>query len=438
MYESESVDGKAGCDMTPVETGQYKNYFREFRDIIQHTCAICPVSEKAYSINSLQEVLDMVVNKFRAVLDAKGALLRILNEETNQFEVGAACGMGRRYLSKGPVSAGKVLPDTAELHNVFVISDIWRSSRVEYPRQAWEEGVRMMLDVPIAVGDRAVGKIRIYLPVQREFSEDELDFIVTVADQCACVIERIKQMERQQVQFNRLATQMEKLSSLGRMAAGIAHEINNPLGGILLYSSNMIKKVEKGSSIEDGLGIIIKETQRCKKIIEGLLEFARDRELQKTPADINDIVESAVNIVENEFLCAHVKIEKNLAENMATSLLDENQIEQVLINLLLNALHSVEESGCVSLSSSFDSGKNRVFVEITDNGAGIAQENIGRIFEPFFSTKVNGTGLGLAVSYGIVSNHQGDIHVASKLGKGTRFTIELPVNPDNNSGCGML
>ena len=405
--------------MIPLE--KFQNYFYVFRDILR----------SVYSSTSLQEVLDVVVTKLSEVLNAKGALLRILNKETNQFEVQAACGMGERYLSKGPVTTEKLLSAPSELHKVNIITDIWHAPRVEYPQATWDEGIRMMLDVPLAIADKMVGLIRIYLIKQRKFSDDDLDFIITVAEQCACIIERVQLEENQQAQFNHLATQMDKMSSLGRMAAGIAHEINNPLAGILLYSSNLSKKVPQGDPLEEGLKIIIKETQRCKTIIQGLLEFARDQAPQKVPANINDIMESALGIVENEFHIRHIHTEIYLAKDMGNTLLDENQIEQVFINLLLNAAHAVEENGRVTVQSTVDLGQKRIQVEIADNGCGIEADNIKKIFEPFFSNKVNGTGLGLAISYGIVKNHQGDIRVFSEPGKGTRFVIDFPLLDKN-------
>ncbi|MGD9301108.1 MAG: ATP-binding protein, partial [Desulfobacterales bacterium] len=325
------------------------------------------------------------------------------------------------------------LPDPRKLHKVIFITDVWNAPRVEYPQQAWDEGIRMMLDVPLAIENKLIGLIRIYLEKSREFADDELDFILTVAEQCACIIERVQLIESQQTQFDHLATQMEKMSSLGRMAAGIAHEINNPLAGILLYSSNMSKKVSQGGPLEEGLNIIIKETQRCKTIIQGLLEFARDRKPQKVPADINAIMKNALGIVDNEFRLRHVDLERELAEDMVKTLLDENQIEQVFINLLLNAIHAVEENGRVIVKSAVDSEQKMVRVEISDNGCGIATDDIKKIFEPFYSTKTKGTGLGLAVSYGIVKNHRGDIRVYSIPGKITRFTVELPIREEISS-----
>jgi signal transduction histidine kinase len=386
------------------------------------------------SSTSLKEVLNVVVGKTAEVLNAKGALLRILNQETNQFDVRAAWGLGERYLSKGSVTTEKLLSDQTELHKVKIIKDIWNAPRVEYPQEAWDEGIRMMVDVPLNVSEQMIGLIRIYLTEQREFSADELDFTITVAEQCACIIERVQLMENQQAHFTHLATHMEKLSSLGRMAAGIAHEINNPLGGILLFSSNMEKKVEPGSFLEKGLKIITRETLRCKTIIEGLLEFARDKNPQKVPADINEIMTTALGIVENEFYLRHVSVEKHLAEDMVKTLVDKNQIEQVFINLLLNALHAVEDHGRVTVQSTVDPVQNNIHVEIVDNGCGISAQDIKKIFEPFYSNRANGTGLGLSVSYGIIKNHQGDIRVFSELGKGTRFTIEFPVVTDQPNG----
>jgi signal transduction histidine kinase len=224
------------------------------------------------------------------------------------------------------------------------------------------------------------------------------------------------------------------MSSLGRLAAGIAHEINNPLTGILLYGSNMRKKVSSGGGLDEGLDIIIKETQRCKSIIQGLLEFARDTEPQRVSANVNHIVESALGIVENEFHLRHVDIGLTLAEEMTNTLLDENQIEQVVINLLLNALNAVTEYGKVSVITAVDRIAGTVRLEVVDDGCGIAEADLEKIFEPFFSTRSNGTGLGLSISYGIVKNHQGYIQVFSTPGKGTRFVITFPIRAEAANG----
>ena len=217
------------------------------------------------------------------------------------------------------------------------------------------------------------------------------------------------------------------------MAAGIAHEINNPLAGILLYSTNLSKKLPNDRVLKEGMDIIIHETIRCKSIIQELLEFSREKEPKKSLTNINDIINRSLNILENEFLLHHVTVNNDLSGKLPDTYLDSNQMEQVFVNLLLNAIEAIQEKGVITIKSREDPSRMQERVEITDTGCGISPEDIDRIFEPFFSTKPKGTGLGLAVSYGIVQNHQGDIEVFSQPGMGTRFTIKIPMIKANSS-----
>jgi two-component system NtrC family sensor kinase len=399
-----------------------ETFYRVFRDI----------STLVHTGKSLKEVLDRVVWKASELLNAKGALLRIRNLETQQFDVAAAHGMGERYLNKGPVTSEKILTDEIRQNRVLIIEDILKAPRVEYPHEAWDEGIRMMLDIPLTVADQTIGLLRIYLTEKREFSEDELSFMVSIGEQCACAINKARLIENQKARYDHLAIHTEKMSALGRMAAGIAHEINNPLAGILLFSSNLSKKVPEKGPMKEGLDIIIRETVRCKTIIQELLEFSRDREPQKEMVNPNMILEKALKILENEFRLHHIKIEKHLSDDLRETMLDENQIEQVFVNLLLNAVQAIEEKGVITVTSRMNQNREKALIEITDTGSGIAPENLEKIFEPFFSTKPKGTGLGLAVSYAIVKNHGGDITALSKPGEGARFVLEFPIlKPDS-------
>ncbi|MGD8739640.1 MAG: ATP-binding protein [Desulfobacterales bacterium] len=394
-----------------------ETFYRVFRDI----------STLVHTGKSLKEVLDRVVWKASELLDAKGALLRIRNLETQQFDVAAAHGMGERYLNKGPVTSEKILSDEIRQNRVVIIEDIWKAPRVEYPQQAWDEGIRMMLDIPLTVVEETIGLLRIYLTEKREFTEDELSFMVSIGEQCACAINKARLIENQKARYDQLAIHTEKMSALGRMAAGIAHEINNPLAGILLFSSNLSKKVSEKGPMKEGLDIIIRETVRCKTIIQELLEFSRDREPQKEMVNPNTILEKALKMLENEFRLHHIQIKKQLSDDLRETMLDENQIEQIFVNLLLNAVQAIIEKGVITVTSRMDENREKALIEIADTGSGIASENIAKIFEPFFSTKPKGTGLGLAVSYAIVKNHQGDINAFSKPGEGTRFVLEFPI-----------
>jgi two-component system NtrC family sensor kinase len=394
-----------------------ETFYRVFRDI----------STLVHTGKSLKEVLNRVVWKASELLNAKGALLRIRNLETQQFDVAATHGMGERYLNKGPVTSEKILTDEIRQNRVLIIEDIWKAPRVEYPQEAWDEGIRMMLDIPLTVADQMIGLLRIYLTEQREFSEDELSFMVSIGEQCACAINKARLIENQKARYDHLAIHTEKMSALGRMAAGIAHEINNPLAGILLFSSNLSKKVPEKSPLKEGLDIIMRETVRCKTIIQELLEFSRDREPQKEMVNPNMILEKALKILENEFHLHHIKIEKHLSADLQETMLDENQMEQVFVNLLLNAVQAIEEKGVITVTSRMDQNRGKALIEIEDTGGGIPPENMEKIFDPFFSTKPKGTGLGLAVSYAIVKNHGGNITAFSKAAEGARFMLEFPI-----------
>ena len=395
-------------------------FYRVFRD----------VSTVVHSSTDVDEVLELVVWKSSEMLDAKGAILRILNLETHQLELGAAYGLGERYISKGVVSTEKIITDLCKKNKVIIIEDILNDPRVQYPKEAWEEGIRMILDLPLTLKADVVGIIRMYFSEKRTFSDEELDFVIAITEQCACAIDKARLIETQQARYNHLAFQTEKLSALGRMAAGIAHEINNPLGGILLYSSNLVKKVPEEGPLKEGLEIIINETMRCKTIIQDLLEFSREKEPEKTSANINQIINKTLSMLENEFRLRHIHVNRDLSGGIPDVLVDVNQMHQVFVNLLLNAAEASQENGVINIRSWMVPALGRIRVEIADNGCGIAPEHLTKVFEPFFTTKPKGTGLGMAVTYRIIRNHQGEIQVSSQPGEGTRLTIEIPLRSD--------
>jgi len=394
----------------------FKRYYDVFRDI----------SRTVHSSTRVEEVLELVVWKATEVLGAKGAVIRILNLETKELELFASYGMGEKYLAKGPVSSHVIITDLCRQKKVLIIDDIQKDPRVHNKQELIEEGVQMILDVPLSLRNDVVGIIRMYFVNGRTVSEEELDFVGAVAEQCACALDKARLIEEQQSRYDHLILQTEKLSALGRMAAGIAHEINNPLAGILLFSSRMRKKVTEAGPIQEGLDVIIRETQRCKGIIQDLLEFSRDKEPEKAKASINQIVDKALGILENEFRLHHISVEKNLSDKVPSLLLDVNLMQQVIVNLLINAVEAIKEQGVIAVKSHMSPDQKSARIEITDTGCGIPPENLGKIFDPFFSTKSNGTGLGLAVSYGIIQKHHGDIQVSSQPGQGTRFIIEIP------------
>jgi len=227
--------------------------------------------------------------------------------------------------------------------------------------------------------------------------------------------------------------QSEKLASMGQLAAGVAHEINNPLGVVLMYSHLLLEKYGKDPSLGEDLRLIAEQADRCKKIVGGLLNFARKNKAILRPTNIADVINKSILSVPNE-KGVGIRIENQLDNNIAE--LDGDQMTQVFNNLIANAIAATDKNGLITILLSGD--EKNISIKVKDTGCGIAKENIGRIFDPFFTTKQigEGTGLGLAVTYGIIKMHRGDIKVesnadANKGPTGTTFTVVLPRTHSN-------
>jgi len=237
------------------------------------------------------------------------------------------------------------------------------------------------------------------------------------------VEERTEELRKTQNQL----IQSEKMASLGKLAAGVAHEINSPLTGILTYSSLLFKAKKHEDPEKEDLEVIVNETNRCKMIVKGLLDFARQTEPRKALSDINEVIGKSIDLISHQASLQNVKIDKKIKPDLPKIMIDMGQIQQVFINILLNAIEAMPQGGTLIVSSGAED--EMVAIRFTDTGIGIPQENLPKILDPFFTTKKQGkgTGLGLSVSYGIIERHRGKLEVRSKVGKGTTFTVKLPI-----------
>ena len=245
------------------------------------------------------------------------------------------------------------------------------------------------------------------------------------------VEERTKKLKEMQDSL----IQSEKLASLGKMAAGIAHEINNPLTSILINSHLLLEKTDDDPYTKESLNLITEETSRCSSIVKGLLEFSRQNPPKKEPADINMLIANTSALLENQFKFQNIEVKKDFDSNLPNVKIDTSKIRQVLWNLMINASEAMPDGGKLIISTSLSENEKKVVIKITDTGKGIPKENINKLFDPFFTTKESGSGLGLAVTYGIIQQHQGSIKADSEVGRGTTFTVVLPISSNlNNPG----
>jgi PAS domain S-box-containing protein len=230
------------------------------------------------------------------------------------------------------------------------------------------------------------------------------------------------------VQLERIARQSEKMAAVGSLAAGIAHEINNPIGVITSRVELILMEArEKGlpPGVTRDLQVIEKHAGRVAKITQGLLSFSRQAPWKLTDMDVNQVVEEALLLVEKQFTKERIALEKNLAAGLPKIAGSPNHLEQVLVNLLTNAREAMVGGGTVLVESR--RAHEMIEIRVTDTGPGIPPEVMARIFDPFFTTKDEGTGLGLSISYGIVREHGGTITIESRPGGGSTFVIQLPI-----------
>jgi len=221
--------------------------------------------------------------------------------------------------------------------------------------------------------------------------------------------------------------QSEKLRALGEMAAGVAHEINNPLGGILIYSNLLKDDIPPDDARRDDLEQISREALRCKEIVKSLLEFAHQTSPSREPVDINQIIRDGLHFFERQALFHNIEVVKRLEADLPKVYGNPGQIKQVVMNVMVNAAEAMDGQGMITITTRPEDSE-RIAMEFTDEGPGITDDVLPKIFEPFFTTKGvgKGTGLGLSLCYGIVKEHEGDIHVDTRLGRGTIFRIVLP------------
>ena len=223
--------------------------------------------------------------------------------------------------------------------------------------------------------------------------------------------------------------QSEKMASLGQLAAGVAHEINNPLTGILLYSNLALERLDEKDLVRKYLESVLDDTGRCRDIVKKLLTYSRQASPTKEIFQVNSLVSHSLNLIRDQELFLNITLVKEISDDMMLIHADKNQLSQVFINLIMNAIDAMEKKGTLTFRTYRNKPDKKVYIEVSDTGCGISKEHLSKIFDPFFTTKETGkgTGLGLSTSYGIIKENVGQISIKETSPKGTTFLIELPL-----------
>jgi two-component system NtrC family sensor kinase len=289
------------------------------------------------------------------------------------------------------------------------------------------------------ISRRISGPVRQLVAASKEVAAGNLDAKVKVnsqdelrqlSDSFNSMAAALKRRDEQLKEFARnKIMESERLAIVGQLAAGVAHELNNPLQGIVSYSYLLLEKLPPGDAMRTSVEKIVKQANRCTVIIRGLLDFSRQRKPQKRVANVNALLQECFSLVEGQALFHNIHIVKDLRADLPNAVLDPSEVQQVFMNMIINAAEAMDGEGQLTVATRLDPETDCVEVHINDTGHGISPENIDKLFNPFFTTKEvgHGTGLGLAISFGIVKEHGGTISVESEVGKGTTFVVRLPV-----------
>lgn len=420
---------------------------------LKRIAALYEVSKAMSSTSEVQLLLQLIIKLAAEVTASDCGTLSLFSAERKTLRVEATFGQKGCFdtltdASVEEIISRKVLEENEPLHLTGEDSGEFAFLK--------NTPVRSLLAIPLKLRNENIGIFNLCRCSENNpFTLEEKEVLTIFAEQAATIIRDAKLHEELEKNLKELKTayetlrktqdklvQSEKLSAVGQLAAGVAHEINNPLNTILGY----IQVLQKTTSIEEPSFRFIKtmeeETNRMAKIVRELLDFARESRMELSPCAVNTLLKDTLMLCEPHFK-NNIEVKINLPESFPEIQADRNRLKQVFINLILNAVQSMPDGGTLSIASQSFSGGHLplkvpcVMIMFSDTGHGISKENLPKIFDPFFTTKETGkgTGLGLSLAYGIIQQHQGDILVESHEENGSIFKVVLPVHRENPEGA---
>jgi GAF domain-containing protein len=416
--------------------------YGEIRQHIDELTTLNKISQAITSTLDLQETLTIITDHTTRLLGVAATSVVLYDATNDDLLFAAASGEGSDFVRGMRLALGQgVVGWVAQQGQPVLVPNVSKDSRFfgDFDKESGFT-TRSILCVPLQTKGQTIGAIEAMNKESGPFDEEDLKLLTSLAAPAATAIENAQLYEALRQGMRRLEetqaqlVQSAKLAAVGELAAGVAHEINNPLTSIIGFTRLLLEDLPPDHEMRADLETVDREAARARQIVRGLLDFARAGDPVLAPADLNALVEEAVMLVCTRSVLARVSLEKNLSW-LPPLMLDTNQIKQVLVNLLNNAVQAMPNGGRLNVTTRLTEREvDQVYrqmaaVYVSDTGLGIVSENLGRVFDPFFTTKEvgQGTGLGLSVSYSILEKHNGRIEVESAPGEGSTFTVLLPV-----------
>jgi two-component system, NtrC family, sensor kinase len=393
-------------------------------------------SREMVSIVDLENLSNSLVKTVSRALGTETASLYLLDEAKGVYNLKASVGREKELYPKAlPLRSDPLIQRLKDSQEGIVKEELEmaqdKTSGLEIAEKMSE--LEAEVSVPITSKDKLIGILNLGHKEEKEiYSSEDLELLSTLANQAAIAIENARLYENLKHSQDTLR-RADRLSSLGLLTAGLAHEIRNPLVAIRTFTQLLPERYDDADFREGFQGLALKEVDRICGLINDLLSFARPSRPNVAEENMNDVVDGIARILETEAKEKAVEIKRDFALNLPRVWIDREQMKQVFMNLILNAIQAMGEGGSIFISTRLTSGNDPghrgqfVQVEVRDTGVGIPPENIDHIFDPFFTSKEEGSGLGLSISHQIVQEHGGYVAVESKVGVGTTFFINLPI-----------
>ncbi|MDH3874371.1 MAG: ATP-binding protein [Desulfobacteraceae bacterium] len=427
-------------DVAKIETA-----LRQIEQLNLRLATLNAISKIIGSRLNLDEILSSTIDKILDAPEPESVSIYLLNDGGKVLNLTAHKGLSEN-LTNNPFmrsrEPGNGLLGQTLLDGKPKVVDNTLQSNGPYVDLLIEEGFKSTVYIPLTTKGASIGVMCVSSLNPNTFSSEFVEFLTVIGNHIGVAVDNanmhknIKEAYQDLKEVQEQIVWTEKLASLGKLAATIAHEINNPLAGVLNYIRLIIKQLsrdrfthEKLEDISRYLKIMESETARCGEIVKDLLAFARRTKITMESNVIEDIINKTLNLISHELEMKELQLKKNIAPNLPKVKCDFKQIQQVLLNLMYNASEAMPSGGTLTITANrANAAKALLEVAISDTGCGISEKNMENIFEPFFTTKEEGkgVGLGLSVVYGIIARHNGTISVESEPGKGSTFKVRLP------------
>lgn len=402
------------------------------------------------TVTDLGELMDRTAEMVLEIIKADRAMIMLVDEQSGEL-LPRSARTRQGLTSACDISFSKTISRRVfETGQSILTSDATKDDRFLASESIVLHSIRSTLCVPIKTKERILGIIHVDTVTKvLGFSREDLELLAAMGHQIGIAVENAKlvtELKKANVELKDQQAKLieaEKLALLGKIAGGVAHEINNPIMSVLGFTGMVCKRLqdavpapEKANECIRYLNIVQEEAQRCIQIVESISQFYRRKQSSMAPIRIEKVIEAALSIAMLYMSKGHIEIVTHLSPDLPPVLANKGLLQQVLVNILLNARDAMEKGGVLSVSTSFENPP-WVTIRISDTGHGIKPEDIERIFTPLFTTKGEGkgTGLGLSISQDIIKSHNGAIEVESVPGKGTSFIVRLPSANQSSPAC---